>query len=45
MSDKKVVRQRFRDAVFKRDKFTCRVCGKKRQEEELDSTISLIGRR
>lgn len=37
MSDKKTIRQRFRDAVFKRDKFTCRVCGKKRKEDELDS--------
>lgn len=34
---KKDIRKDFRAAVFKRDKFTCKVCGKKRKEEELDS--------
>jgi len=37
MSDKKAIRQKFRDAVFKRDKFTCRVCGERHVEEVLDS--------
>lgn len=37
MSDKKAIRQKFRDAVYKRDNFTCRVCGEKRQEKDLDS--------
>lgn len=35
--NKKTIRQAFRKAVFERDKFTCRVCGTKRPEEELDS--------
>lgn len=34
---KKLVRQRFREAVFRRDKFTCRICGTKREEADLDA--------
>lgn len=34
---KKDIRKDFRAAVFKRDKFTCRVCGTKRAEDALDS--------
>ena len=34
---KKDIRKNFRDEVFKRDKFTCRVCGTKRAEEFLDA--------
>ena len=38
---KKQIRQKFRDAVFARDAFTCRVCGftstPERAEEELDA--------
>jgi 5-methylcytosine-specific restriction endonuclease McrA len=35
--NKKEIRKRFRDSVFGRDKFTCRVCGCKRLPEDLDS--------
>lgn len=34
---KKDIRKNFRDEVFKRDKFTCRVCDTKRDEEFLDA--------
>lgn len=34
---KKLVRQKFRESVFARDKFTCRVCGEKRNADELDA--------
>ena len=34
---KKDIRKDFRAAVFKRDKFTCKVCGTKSKEDELDS--------
>lgn len=34
---KKEVRKNFRDAVFKRDKYTCRVCNTKREESLLDA--------
>lgn len=34
---KKEIREKFRNDVFHRDKFTCKVCGTKRPAEELDS--------
>jgi 5-methylcytosine-specific restriction endonuclease McrA len=34
---KKDVRKNFRESVFKRDKFTCKVCGTKREEDLLDA--------
>ena len=34
MKDKKSVRKKFRDLVFKRDKFTCQVCGEKKIESD-----------
>lgn len=34
---KKMVRQLFRTAVFKRDKFTCVVCKHRKDESELDA--------
>lgn len=34
---KKQMREQFRNDVFKRDMLTCRVCGKKREPEELDA--------
>ena len=34
---KKEIRSEFRKEVFKRDKFTCQVCGKKRSGEKLDA--------
>jgi 5-methylcytosine-specific restriction endonuclease McrA len=37
MKNKKQIRQQFRDQVFTRDKFICRVCGEKRYESDLDA--------
>lgn len=34
---KKQIRKVFKEGVFKRDKFTCCVCGEKKEEEELDA--------
>lgn len=34
---KKEIRSKFRKEVFKRDNFTCQVCGEKRSEEKLDA--------
>lgn len=34
---KKLIRKRFRNSVFSRDKYTCKVCGVMRDEEELDA--------
>jgi len=34
---KKDVRKNFRESVFKRDKWTCKVCGTKREEDLLDA--------
>ena len=34
---KKEIRNKFRQDVYKRDKFTCRVCNTKRDELDLDS--------
>lgn len=34
---KKDIRKNFRNSVFQRDKFTCRVCNKKKTEDELDA--------
>lgn len=37
MSKKKQIREKFRNDVFKRDNFTCHVCGLQRPESELDA--------
>lgn len=34
---KKEIRRKFRDAVFGRDRHTCRVCGQRFAEDELDA--------
>ncbi len=34
MGSKKQIRENFRNDVFKRDKYTCQVCGKKHDSEE-----------
>lgn len=34
---KKDIRKNFRNSVFKRDAFTCKVCGTKREESLLDA--------
>ncbi len=34
---KKEIRKKFRDDVFTRDKYTCKVCDTKREEELLDA--------
>ena len=34
---KKDIRKNFRNAVFKRDNYTCKVCGTQRTEDELDA--------
>ena len=34
---KKDIRKNFRNSVFKRDNWTCKVCGNKRSEDLLDS--------
>tara|TARA_Y100000034_G_scaffold75549_1_gene90742 strand:+ start:6998 stop:7300 length:303 start_codon:yes stop_codon:yes gene_type:complete len=34
---KKQVRKAFRDAVFNRDKYTCKGCGERMGEEDLDA--------
>lgn len=34
MSNKKIIRERFRFEVFKRDNYTCQVCGKKHEDDE-----------
>jgi len=41
-SDKKAVRSDFRDAVFKRDRYTCRVCGKWWSKEDADPELGRI---
>lgn len=35
--NKKEIRKNFRNAVFKRDKHTCRICNTKREESLLDA--------
>lgn len=35
--NKKQIRESFRQSVFKRDNFTCKVCNTKRSIDELDS--------
>lgn len=35
--NKKQIRQEFRDSVFKRDNYTCKICGTKGNEETLDA--------
>lgn len=40
--DKKLIRKKFRDAVFKRDKYTCRICGQVYTEEESDPSLSMV---
>lgn len=42
MSDKKKVRAAFRNAVFKRDNFTCRVCKKRWKPEDADPSLGRI---
>jgi 5-methylcytosine-specific restriction endonuclease McrA len=37
MKNKKKIREEFRREVFERDKYTCKVCGIKRPESELDA--------
>ena len=34
--NKKQIREDFRQSVFKRDNFTCKVCNTKRSVDELD---------
>lgn len=40
--DKKQVRKSFRDAVFKRDNYTCRVCGKKWTKDDAEPALGRI---
>lgn len=42
MSTKKQVRANFRNAVFKRDRFTCQVCGKKWGPEDTDPALNRV---
>lgn len=35
--NKKEIRKNFKDTVFKRDKYTCKVCNTKREEDLLDA--------
>lgn len=37
MSKKKEIRKNFKNAVFKRDHYTCKVCNTQRNEEDLDA--------
>lgn len=37
MKRKAQIRKNFRDGVFKRDNFTCKVCNNRAQEDELDA--------
>lgn len=40
--DKKLIRKRFRDSVFKRDKYTCQICGAVYSEEESDPSLGML---
>lgn len=37
--EKKKIRKRFRESVFRRDLFTCQVCGKKYSESDSDPSL------
>ena len=37
MTNKKKIREQFRNEVYKRDRYTCRFCGTKREEKDLDA--------
>lgn len=37
MKSKKEIRKQFRNAVFKRDRYTCKVCGANKEESALDA--------
>lgn len=39
MSNKKEIRKKFKNDVYKRDKFTCRHCGLKYSEEEAEAHL------
>lgn len=42
MSSKKDIRKKFRDGVFKRDKYTCQICGSKYSEKDSDPQLQII---
>ena len=42
MSKKDLIRKKFRDDVFKRDNYTCRLCGKVWKKEESDLKFSKV---
>lgn len=42
MSQKKEIRRKFREGVFKRDKFVCQICGAKYSLEQSDPALQII---